>query len=45
MLPTMSKPGKADAAIASWMNSWTNDQVTGVITSGMASPRLPAVHR
>ena len=45
MLPTMSKPGMADADMASWMNSCTNDQVIGVMTSGIASPKLPAVHR
>ena len=31
--------------MASWMNSLTNDQVMGVMTSGIASPKLPAVHR
>ena len=31
--------------MASWMNSCTNDHVIGVMTSGIASPKLPAVHR
>ena len=32
-------------AIASDRNTWTIDQVAGVITSGMASPTLVLVHR
>jgi hypothetical protein len=45
MLPTRSKPGSVEADMASSMNLRTNDHVIGVITSGMASPRLPPVHR